>query len=252
MTRKINLPEKISQNIELVSKESNGHLVNIKETIESCTNDLQIISQKMSEIQAQGGWDKFWQKSNNIDSIANHVEMVATIQQKSLDLIILLIGAAGTMKSDYNVIIDSIEDLSKQHSGSVEVLDYLVKIKITVLELRKRDELLNSLFTYTNDLRDFLESVNNQVNELSDSFKTNIELINKNQVRLKTTIADLNKNNISMNEKLKAIDNHIEKVENNYKNWLKTNRKQVILLWLVITILIFISGLGLYLNLPGN
>lgn len=114
-------------------------------SISDSTRELLSISDTMAAIAKQGGWDAFWGQGDNIKGIASHVARLTTVQKSTLDLIVLIIGAAGTMKADYNIIIESIEELSREHGGSVEVLDYLVKIKQMVIDLQKRDAIIQDL-----------------------------------------------------------------------------------------------------------
>ena len=137
----------------------------IQEAISKCATDIKHVSQTMVDIQTQGGWDAFWKKSQNIREIADHVNVMTTVQQKSLDLIVLLMGAAGRIKADYDIIIDSIEDLSIQHESDVGVLEYLVKIKRMVRDMKERDSLLESLLTCTNELRDYVEDFEKRVTD---------------------------------------------------------------------------------------
>lgn len=125
----------------------------IQSSISDCTKDLLTISDTMATISKQGGWDAFWSQGKNINDIANHVAKLTTVQKRSLDLIVLMIGAAGTMKADYNIIVESIEQLSKEHGGSVEVLDYLVNIKKMVLDLQKRDAIIQDLVNNTQSIQ---------------------------------------------------------------------------------------------------
>jgi len=139
------------------------YIATIQAAIENSAKDIKRVSKVTASIKAQGGLESFWKKGANIQALAVNLGTVASVQQRTLDMLILLMSASGRMKKDYHVIIESIEELGKSHAGSVEVLDYLVKIKNTVEVMRRRDELLESLCTYTNDLRDTIETVESNV-----------------------------------------------------------------------------------------
>jgi hypothetical protein len=142
---------------------ANHYAEKVQASIRTCTSDIANVSRIAAEIKSQGGWERYWKKSQNIALLADNVATMSSVQQRMLDMMILLMGAAGRMKSDYNIIIESIEDLSKSHSGTIEVLEYLVKIKNTVEAMKRRDELVESLITYTNSLRDSLGTLENNV-----------------------------------------------------------------------------------------
>lgn len=132
----------------------------IQKTIALCADDLKEVGMQMGEIRQQGGWQKFWKAGNNVDSVAGHVAKMSDVQQKSLDLIVLLMGASNKLKEDYGTILESIEDLSQSNGDNPQVLDYLVKVRNTVKDMKDRDSLLESLITYSNDLRDSMENLN--------------------------------------------------------------------------------------------
>ncbi|MHB8338431.1 MAG: hypothetical protein ACYDEE_13540 [Ignavibacteriaceae bacterium] len=164
-----NLPAKLDH-IQPEQNQNNGYVDQIKNTISNCTSDISKVSSISASIKAQSGWEGYWKKGDNIRTLGGNFVLLSSVQQRTLDMLVLLIGAAGRMKTDYNVILESIEELSKSHSGSVDVLEYLVKIKNTVNEIKRRDELLDSLITFSNELRDNIE-------ELDTNFKKEIKSI---------------------------------------------------------------------------
>jgi hypothetical protein len=164
----INLPSPIPVS-ELTPNRENHYIDKVQKAIKSCASDIARVSRLSANIKAQDGWDSFWKKGENIKLLADNLGVLASVNQRTLDMLVLLIGATGRVKSDYNILIESIDELSKSHSGSVQVLDYLVKIKNTVEEMKRRDELLESLVTYSNDLRESLSSLDNTTSKsLSD------------------------------------------------------------------------------------
>jgi ABC-type transporter Mla subunit MlaD len=167
------------------------------------------------------------------------------VQQTVLDLLVLLMGAAGGMKKDYNMIIETIEELSQVHSGNVEVLEYIIKIKNSVNELKRRDELLDALITFTNDLRDSLNELNNEINVNINSINSSLAEINKRQSNTDETIININdtientKNNFDkiVNERHQDLLNTLTELQisqsKEYKKLevkFKSNRKYLIIL----------------------
>jgi DNA repair exonuclease SbcCD ATPase subunit len=145
---------------ELIT-EVNGDSIEeqIRNNIEKCTNDIELVSNKMIEIREQGGWNKFWNKGNNIDELAKYNEKITDIQKRSLDLIILLMGASFRVKRDYNTIIDSIEELTESHPENIEVLKYLNKMKQTILSLKNKSESMENYKNSINKLEKSVESL---------------------------------------------------------------------------------------------
>jgi hypothetical protein len=189
-----NLPTKL-ENILPEQHQNNGYVEKIKNTIAACSSDISNTSKGAAQLNANGGgWFK---KGENIREIAGYVVTLSSVQQRTLDMVVLLMGAAGRMKTDYNVILESIEELSKSHSESVDVLEYLVKIKNMVNEIKRRDEFLDSLINYSNELR-------NSIEELNSNFQKEIKSILQSS-------EDLNSRQKVISEELSAIKLFVEK-----------------------------------------
>lgn len=190
----------------------------IRDTMRGCVRDIENVSRKTQEIQAQGGWEAFWSKGKNINALAEHMGLLASVQQKSLDMTVLLMSAAAKMKGRYDIILESIEDLSHSQAGKVEVLDYLVKVKTMVSDLKERDELLDSLLTYTNDLRRSLEAVEDLLNSTVDDFTRARGDLTQSQEkaaqrleRLQNSERELEKKLGSLKGQLTAMDSRLQK-----------------------------------------
>jgi hypothetical protein len=225
-----NLPTKL-ENILHEQHHNNGYVEKIKNTIAACSSDISKISKGASQLNANGGG--LFKKGENIREISGYVVTLSSVQQRTLDMVVLLIGAAGRMKTDYNVILDSIEELSKSHSGSVDVLEYLVKIKNTVNEIKRRDQLLDSLITYSNELRNSIEELNtyfqkeiksilqsseelnSKHKELSDGLLATKIIIEKEQNSNRDKFTDLFKD---IDLKNKFVLDTIKKVENSLQS----------------------------------
>lgn len=94
----------------------------------------------MSSIQSQGGWDSFWNKGNNIRQISEYVNKVTTVQRKTLDLVVLLMGGLGNTKWDFDIVRDTIDELSQQYYDDEEVLRFLLKVRGTIDQLKFTEE----------------------------------------------------------------------------------------------------------------
>ena len=177
------------------------------------------------------GTVSFIKKGENIRKLADNLVVMSSVQQRTLNMVVLLMGAASRMKSDYNIIMESIEELSKSHSGSVDVLEYLVKMKNTVSEIKRKEELLNSLITYSNDLRKSIEELNNHFNKKIESIlKSSEELaqglnatklsIEKKQKDDQKIFDDLHK---ELNQKYESVLKLITDSENTLQSKLESN-----------------------------
>ena len=205
----------------------------IRSTIENCTKELQEVSANMSGIKDQEAWKRLWNASSNFENLAEHVDKVTGVQQKSLDLIVMLMGASHKLKDQYEVIIDSIEDLSEINEGNPAVLDYLVKVKNTVKDIKERDELLESLLTFSNDLRDSVE----EVSELSVDMHQELFQLKEKQKKFAGDVAEtlsdaadkteaLQKEQLLLLEKILAVQTDNEQLQN-AQNALKEENEQL-------------------------
>jgi predicted nuclease with TOPRIM domain len=117
----------------------------VREALENCVQKLRSTSLAMVNIKAQGGVSAFFNKSSNIREIATHVDDLTDVQQQTLKLLVLLMGGIVRIKRDYNEVMETIELLSKENSGQIAVVDYLLKLRKTVAELKRQDEAMENL-----------------------------------------------------------------------------------------------------------
>lgn len=129
-----------NEDVILLKSEKESYSNIIKRNIIDCTEELGEISEIMEEIELQGGWDSFWKKSNNIRLLSKHVGRVTNVQQKTLDLIVLLMSGTSNVKSDYNRIISTIDNLSNANEDNIEILKYLIKMKETVKSIQASEK----------------------------------------------------------------------------------------------------------------
>lgn len=186
----LSLPAPIEPSV-LESKEDKPYANAIKKDIAACTEDLASISRMSMEIKAQGSFESWWNSGPNMRRLAENVAQAASVQQKTINMVVLLMAAAGRMKHDYNTIMESIEQLSQSHSGSVEVLEYLVKVKQTVESMKRRDDLLESLITYTNDLRQCLSELDDHARKQFEGSEREVSVLKDDQKKLGEAILGL-------------------------------------------------------------
>jgi hypothetical protein len=224
------LPAKL-ENLLPEQHQNNSSVVEIKDTIRNCSSDISQVSKISSHIKAEGGWDSYWHEGKNIKKLADNLVVMSLVQQNTLNIFVLLMGAACKMKSDYNTILESIDDLSKSHAGRVDVLEYLVKIKNTVNEIKRRDELLDSLITYSNDLRRSIEELNNHFNKKIESIlKSSEELaqeLNATKLSIEKKQKDdkiiFNELREELNQKYESALKAINDSENTLQSRLESN-----------------------------
>jgi hypothetical protein len=82
------------------------------------------------EIKAQNAIEGWWKAGPNMRRLAENLAEAASVQQKTINMVVLLMAAAGRMRSNYGIIMETIEELTRAHSGSEEVLEYLVKVAV--------------------------------------------------------------------------------------------------------------------------
>jgi hypothetical protein len=130
---------------------------------------LKEISSQSLSIKTQGKWDSFWHKSENIKILAGNVGEVVTIQQKTFDLIMFLFAISGAMKQEYDLVLQSISEIQNNATDG-ELLSNLLTVKKAVVEMKTKQEMIDSLVTFSNDLRDSLEELNRSLASLSHDY----------------------------------------------------------------------------------
>ena len=132
-------------NKQIVDASSSEFIKIVRDNIDFCTKEIKEISQTMDKIETQKNSESFWKKSENIKTISKHVNKMSDIQQKTLDLLVMFLGASGKMADDYDTILITIDELGELNGGETEVLNYLLKIKRMIKEIKNNDERLKSL-----------------------------------------------------------------------------------------------------------
>ena len=114
---------------EIIDASSTEFINIVRDNINQCAKEIKEISETMEKIESQKNSESFWKKGENIKIISKNVNKMSEVQQKTLDLLIMFLGASGKMATDYDTIMQTIDELGELNGGEVEVLDYLLKIK---------------------------------------------------------------------------------------------------------------------------
>lgn len=117
----------------------------IKDNVNYCVNELKDVNEAMEKINSQKNSEMFFRKSENIKLLSQYMSKMATVNQKTLDLLILLLGASGKISDEYETILATIDELGELNNGEAEVLNYLIKVKKMVYEIRDNDERLKQV-----------------------------------------------------------------------------------------------------------
>ncbi len=111
----------------------------IKDNVNFCIDELKSIDEAMEKISNQKNSEMFFRKSENIKLLSQYMSKMANVNQKTLDLLILLLGASGKISDEYETILTTIDELGALNSGETEVLNYLLKVKKMIFEIKDND-----------------------------------------------------------------------------------------------------------------
>ena len=198
------IEENINKEIEVIDDEdkkpivdaSSSEFINIvRDNIDFCTKEIKEISSTMDKIEAQKNTESFWKKSENIRTISKYVNKMSEIQQKTLDLLVMFLGASGKMADDYNTILKTIDELGELNGGETEVLNYLLKVKRMIKEIKNNDE-RRKLLQFDN------EQLKKKTEELDKKYKEKTESYEKNS---KLTVSKIHRLHIRLNRQSIAI-----------------------------------------------
>ncbi|PKN75433.1 MAG: hypothetical protein CVU49_04005 [Candidatus Cloacimonetes bacterium HGW-Cloacimonetes-2] len=92
----------------------------------------------MNSIQQQDGWDSYWNKAENIRTLANAVKKSNLVTQKILNLTLLLMSGIINLKQDYNVIIAYFDKANEQYAQQLEVIEIIGNMKNVLTELMEK------------------------------------------------------------------------------------------------------------------
>lgn len=221
-----------SSNKEHISAED------IKNKIQSCTDKLNSISVHSKRILIQGGWDAYFNKSNNIRHLAKYVNNVTDVQRETLDLINLLMGASVIMKEDYNFIISVIDELADSNSDNAQILGFLHNIRSSVSSLIKRNEILDSLVTFSNELAETIDKNSEQITDQTEKLEKSLKLVENRFIKEfnsynEEILRKIDSINEDFNDKINSVSS---KKEENFK-LITTLKVSIIILFIAIAML---------------
>lgn len=159
-------------NQQIVDASSSEFINIVRENINMCAKEIKEVSDTMEKIESQKNSESFWKKGENIKVISKNISKMSEVQQKTLDLLVMFLGASGKMADDYDTILKTIDELGEVNGGEVEVLDYLLKIKKMVKEIKNNDQRLKEII-YDN------EQLKTRVDELEKSYSEKVSLYEK-------------------------------------------------------------------------
>jgi len=131
----------------------------------------------MDKIETQKNTESFWKKGENIKTISKYVNKMSDIQQKTLDLIVMFLGASGKMADDYDTILKTIDELGELNGGETEVLNYLLKVKRMIKEIKNNDERLKELQFNNQKLNNKIDAIEKNYKEKTASYEKNSKIV---------------------------------------------------------------------------
>lgn len=111
----------------------------IRDNVNFCVDELKEVNLAMDKISNQKNTELFFRKSENIKLLSQYMSKMANVNQKTLDLLILLLGASGKISEEYETILATLDELGELNNGEAEVLNYLLKVKNMIHEIRDND-----------------------------------------------------------------------------------------------------------------
>lgn len=158
----------------------------IKDNVNFCVNELKDVNDAMQKINSQKNSEMFFKKSENIKLISQYVSKMATVNQKTLDLLILLLGASGKISDEYDTIINTIDELGKLNRGEAEVLNYLLKVKKMIYEIHDNETKLKQVMEDNAQTKEI-------VTHADEDFKKEIEESEKSRKLIESKCTRLQK-----------------------------------------------------------
>lgn len=194
-----NLPEDLPQEEQIKEEEievieqpkqqivdaASSEFINIvRDNIDFCAKEIKEVSETMDKIESQKNSESFWKKSENIRTISKYVNKVSEVQQKTLDLLVMFLGASGKMADDYDTILKTIDELGELNGGEAQVLDYLLKVKKMIKEIKNNDERLKAIIYDLENQKKKTDELEKSYNEKLASFEKNSKIAHSKVNRL--------------------------------------------------------------------
>ena len=163
-------------NEAILDPKSDTFISIIKDNVNFCINELKDVNDAMSKISNQKNTELFFRKSENIKLLSQYMSKVASVNQKTLDLLILLLGAGSKISENYDTILSTIDELGTLSNGEAEVLNYLLKVKKMVFEIRDNDLRMKQVIEESSYAKEVVENsivkFNKEIKESEKSRKT--------------------------------------------------------------------------------
>lgn len=160
-------------NSAILDPKNDTFIAIIKDNVNFCVNELKEVDIAMNKINSQKGSELFFKKSENIKTLSQYMARVATVNQKTLDLLILLLGSSGKISEEYETILSTIDEMGALSNGETEVLNYLLKVKKMVFEIRDNDQKIQQIISDTNETKEIVNKLQDKlINEIKQSEKS--------------------------------------------------------------------------------
>lgn len=156
----------------------------VRDNIDFCAKEIKEVSETMDKIESQKNSESFWKKSENIRTISKYVNKVSEVQQKTLDLLVMFLGASGKMADDYDSILKTIDELGELNGGEAEVLNYLLKVKKMIKEIKNNDERLKAIIYDLEKQKEKTTKLEKIYNEKLEAFEKNSKIAHSKVNRL--------------------------------------------------------------------
>lgn len=184
----VEILDEAPQKEEIVDPSSTEFINIVRDNINLCAKEIKEVSETMQQIESQKGTESFWKKSENIRTISKHVNKMSEIQQKTLDLLVLFLGASGKMADDYDTILKTIDELGELNGGETEVLNYLLKVKRMIKEIKNNDERLKEITFNNEQLKTKVELLEKNYKEKTENYEKNSKIVVSKLSRLNSRL----------------------------------------------------------------
>lgn len=188
MMKKENLLDE-SLNNTILDPKNDTFISIIKDNVNFCVDELKDINDAMSKISNQKNSEMFFRKSENIKLLSQYMSKMASVNQKTLDLLILLLGASGKISDEYETILTTIDELGELNKGEAEVLSYLIKVKNMVHEIKDNDTRMKQLLLDNANTKEIVahadENFKKEIEESQKARKSINSKCNRLQKRIK-------------------------------------------------------------------
>jgi transcription termination factor NusB len=188
-----------------------------KDHMQGCLTDISRVSTSMNQIQTQGGWEAYWNKSDNIRKIAHHVDLIGSVLQKNLELSILIMNGAVNIKRDYSVIMAILEESNDQYSDQVEVVEALGRFRKMVDDLKSRDDLLDNLVDATNNHGENIDEIISHNTKIETSIEYLDNMLTKVQMEWNDKYAIINNDFASVRNTIESLSQIFKTYQNEWE-----------------------------------